>query len=312
MSILYFVILIGVLIFVHELGHFLVAKWFDVKVQRFSIGFGPKIVGFTRGETEYVICALPLGGYVQMLGFALDEIEEIPEEERDRALMMKPIWQRTLITLAGPGANVILPIIIYFIATMGMTEVPPAKVGEVFAETPAAEAGLLPGDQIEAIDGQEITYWHELQDIISDSYDREVELKVERDGELMTFNVTPEKKTRTDFLGLNKQTYGMLGIHLTANGTTVAVESPDTPAAKGGLETFDDVITVDGEPVTRYDEITSKVRQSAGESLDVRMLRRQPIDADYGRFYAQEAGMATVTPVQRDGDWTIGIDRAEM
>ena len=119
-----------------------------------------------------MICALPLGGYVQMLGFALDEVEEIPEEERDRALMMKPIWQRTLITLAGPGFNVILPIVIYFIATMGMTTAPPAKVGEVFAETPAAEAGLMPGDSITAIDGEEITYWHELQDIISDSYDK--------------------------------------------------------------------------------------------------------------------------------------------
>ncbi|MGM0555901.1 MAG: site-2 protease family protein, partial [Myxococcota bacterium] len=156
MSILYFVILIGVLIFVHEFGHFIVAKAFDVKVIRFSIGFGPKIAGFTKGETEYVICALPLGGYVQMLGFALDEVEEIPEHERDRALMMKPIWQRTLITLAGPGFNVILPILIYFIATMGMTTAPPAKVGEVFAETPAAEAGLMPGDKITAIDGEKI------------------------------------------------------------------------------------------------------------------------------------------------------------
>ncbi|MGM0558461.1 MAG: site-2 protease family protein, partial [Myxococcota bacterium] len=189
---------------------------------------------------------------------------------------------------------------------------PPAKVGEVFAETPAAEAGLMPGDKITAIDGEKITYWHELQDIISDSYEREVELEVERDGENLTVNVTPEKKSRTDFLGLNKQTYGMLGIHLTANGTTVAIESPDTPAAKGGIETFDDVLTVDGEPVKRYDEITSSVRQSGGKALDVRMLRRQPIDADYGRFYAQQAGSATVTPTQIDGDWTIGIDRVEM
>src|SRR5690554_7983338 len=105
MSFIYFVILIGVLIFVHELGHFLFAKLFGVKVLRFSIGMAPQMVGFTRGETEYVICWPPRGGNVRMLGFELDEFAATDEADRGRSLMMQPIWQRAIFTLAGPALN---------------------------------------------------------------------------------------------------------------------------------------------------------------------------------------------------------------
>ncbi len=312
MGLIYAAILLGVLIFVHELGHFLVAKACGVKVERFSIGFGPKVVGFTYGETEYVICWLPLGGYVKMLGFEMDELDEIPEDERDRALMMQPIWQRSLITLAGPAANFVLPMIIYFVFSMGQATVPAAVVGEVFAETPAAHVGLKAGDHITNVDGHPITYWHELTEVMQDTYDRTVDLTYTRDGTSHTVRIKPEKKTRTDYLGLNERTFGMLGIHLQPYGTTLGISDPASPAAKAGLHTFDKVVSVNGEHITRFDELESKIRQSGGKPLELSVLRRQPIDTDYAHFYSQRVITVRAVPQKVDGTYTLGIDDAEM
>jgi regulator of sigma E protease len=312
MGFIYFIILIGVLVFVHELGHFLVAKYFNVKVLRFAIGFGPTIVSYQRGETEYVLCALPLGGYVQMLGADLESIEELPDEDRDRALMQKPIWQRSLIVLAGPVANLILPVAIYFLVGMGQTMVAPSVVGEVFVDTPAAEVGLQAGDRIVAIDGKPISYWHQVLNRISSSYDRTIELTFERDGARTTVEVAPEKRTSTDFLGLDQRTYGMLGIHLGTYGTTLAITDPEGPAAQAGLQSFDRVIAINGKPVNRFDELEAAVRTSEGKPLDLVYLRRVPIPADYGRFYGQDGKVTTVTPVKANGTYRIGIDRADM
>lgn len=316
MSFLYFIILIGVLIFVHEFGHFIFAKAFDVKVLRFSIGMGPKMFGFTRGETEYVVCWLPLGGYVRMLGFELDEVEELPEEERSRSLMMKPIWQRSIITLAGPVFNLILPIIIYFVAGMTQATAPPALIGEVFAETPAAEAGLRAGDKITELDSHKIKYWHDLTDVMESTYGRDVPLTYERDGASHTLTIHPETKTVTDFMGLQVRTFGVLGIHQQPRGTTVAVPRPDSPAAKAGLRTFDRILSINGEPVTRFDEIERMIRQEDGAPLKLLVLHRTPIDTDYARFYSQDVAEITLPQLEaQDGEELIdqlGIDGAEM
>lgn len=312
MSFIYFVILIGVLIFVHELGHFLFAKLFGVKVLRFSIGMGPKMVGFTHGETEYVICWLPLGGYVRMLGFELDEVEELDEADRGRSLMMQPIWQRVIITLAGPVFNLILPLIIYFIAGMTQTTAPPSVVGEVFAETPAAEAGLKAGDHITALDGQPVTYWHDLNGIMADAYDREISLTYTRDGEEKTIKLVPEKKTSTDFMGLHVSTYGMLGIHQQPYGATIGVPNPNSAAARAGLKTFDRILSINGQPITRYDEIESIVRQSEGKPLKMLVMHRSPIDTDYARFYAQKPATIEVRAERIEGSYSLNLDSAEM
>lgn len=316
MSFLYFVILIGVLIFIHEFGHFIFAKLFGVKVLRFSIGMGPKMVGFTRGETEYVICWLPLGGYVRMLGFELDEVEELPEEDRGRSLMMKPIWQRSIITLAGPVFNLILPIVIYFIAGMTQTTVPPAVVGEVFAETPAAAAGLRAGDRITELDGKTVKYWHNLTDIMASTWDRSVPLTYERDGQTHSVQVRPEKKTATDFMGLQVRTFGMLGIHQQPMGTTIALAHNDSAAARAGLRTFDKIVAINGQPVTRFDEVEAILRQHSGAPLKLLVMHRTPIDTDYARFYSQQPAEITIPASafaqKADENPPLGIDTAEM
>jgi regulator of sigma E protease len=312
MSLVYFVVLIGVLIFVHEFGHFIFAKAFDVKVLRFSIGFGPRLIGFEYGETEYVVCALPLGGYVQMYGHTFESMENIDDEDSERALMGKPVWQRSLIALAGPAFNILLPLVIYFGATAMMTTAPPAIVGQVLPDTPAADAGLKAGDEIVSIEDRPIRYWHELTDVVKGAYNETITVTVRRDDTTETLKVTPEKQTRTDFLGLNKRTYGRLGIHRGTQGSTIAIDQPDGPAARSGLRHFDRVVAIEGESVDKFTEIQRRIRNSEGKPLEFLVLHRNRLDVSYAQFFSQEADTITVEPVRDDGSYTIGIDRAEM
>src|SRR3954468_17698342 len=154
-------VLLGVLILVHELGHFVFAKLFDVKVLCCSLGFGPRIVGFKYGETEYRLSLVPLGGYVRLLGE--DPGEPIPPADRPRALSDKPLWQRYTIVVAGPVFNLLLPLLIYFIHYAGQRTLLPPTIGSVLPNLPAAEAGLVPGDRVESVDGKKIRYWEDLE-----------------------------------------------------------------------------------------------------------------------------------------------------
>ncbi len=312
MSLIYFTVLIGVLIFVHEFGHFIFAKAFDVKVLRFSIGFGPRLLGFTYGETEYVVCVLPLGGYVQMHGHTFESMEDIDDADRERALMAQPVWQRSLIALAGPAFNILLPLVIYFGATLMMAKAPPAVVGQVLPDTPAAEAGLKAGDEIVDIEGEPIRYWHEMTEIVKGAYGETLQVKVRRGDTTETLQIEPEKKTSTDFMGLNKETYGRLGIHRGTQGSTIALDQPGGPAAQAGLRHFDRVVAIDGTSIDTFTDIQRRIRNSGGEPLEFLVLHRNRLDASYGQLFSQEADTITVQPVQRDGEYTLGFERAEM
>ena len=204
---LWAVVVLGALIFVHELGHFLVAKRAGVSVLKFSLGFGPKIAGFTRGGTEYLLSAIPLGGYVKMLG-------EDPKEEvadRERSFSAKPVGWRSLIILAGPGANFLLAVAIFWLVFMVGVPTLATKVGEVMDGFPARDAGLLRGDRIVAIEGQPIEKWEELAKRIHQSPGRPVRLTVERDGRRFDLTVAPKATKQKNLFG-EEQEIGLLGI----------------------------------------------------------------------------------------------------
>ena len=205
--ILWAVLVLGVLIFVHELGHFLVAKRAGVSVLKFSLGFGPKIAGFTRGGTEYLLSAIPLGGYVKMLGE--DPKEEVADLER--SFSAKPIGWRSLIILAGPGSNFLLAIAIFWVVFMVGVPTLTTKVGEVMEGFPAREAGLLRGDRIVAIQGQPIEKWEELAKQIHQSPGRPVRLTVEREGKRFDVTVAPKATKQKNLFG-EEQEIGLLGI----------------------------------------------------------------------------------------------------
>ena len=146
MSAIYFLLLLGGLIFFHELGHFLVAKLSGVRVLTFSIGFGPALLRKKYGDTEYKLAAVPLGGYVRMHGDEPDSV--VPEDEREFAFNYKPLWKRTLIVLAGPVFNLILPVVVFFFMFLTHTQLYPAYIGAVTEGGPAWHAGLRAGDTV--------------------------------------------------------------------------------------------------------------------------------------------------------------------
>jgi len=199
------VIVLAILIFVHELGHFLLAKKLGVGVLTFSLGFGPKIFGKKIGETQYQISAVPLGGFVKLIGENPEE--EVKEEDLSRSFSAQPIWKRTLIISAGPFFNFFLAVALFFsINLFGIPYFPP-KVGEVSPGLPAERVGLKKEDLVLSIDGKEISKWEDLHKIISDSKGKELSIKVKRNGEILNFKVTPQAIKDKNLFGEEVETF---------------------------------------------------------------------------------------------------------
>lgn len=199
MGIVWALLALGVLIFVHELGHFLFAKLFGVTVEKFSLGFGPKIIGKKVGETEYLISAFPLGGYVKMLGEG-DE-EQVSPEDRNRTFAGKTPLQRIIIVAAGPVFNLLFAFILYVGIFSAGFPVDAAKVGKVVEGKPAAAAGIKGGDVVVSIDGKKIASWNDMQKEIFESNGRPVAVTVVRDGRELSFTVKPVLLTDKNLLG---------------------------------------------------------------------------------------------------------------
>ena len=204
------VIVLGVLIFFHELGHFLCAKAFGVGVEKFSLGFGPKLVSKTLGRTEYCISAIPLGGFLKMVGEQPDE--EIDPADEALSFTHKPVGKRMLIVAAGPLFNFFLAIVIFFFVfgISGLMVLKPV-VGEVKAESPAKTAGLQAGDRIVQIGDQPVENWSEMAAVISKSDGRALDVMVQRNGEKIEMRIAPEKQSLENVFG-EKQTRYVIGI----------------------------------------------------------------------------------------------------
>ena len=234
-NIISFAIVLGVLVFVHEFGHFLLAKLMGVGVEKFSLGFGPRIVSKKIGMTEYMISAIPLGGYVKMVG-------ESPQKELDDSLLPlsfshKGLFKRSLIVLAGPVFNLLLSVAIFFVffQVSGLPIMKP-EVGEVQEGMPAHEAGIRPGDRVVSIDGKPVTRWEEMADLIKQSSGRPLPIEILRDNSTVLVKVVPKLLSSQNLFGEQVEKY-VVGI--TASGAvTVRRLNPFQSAAQGLLQTW--------------------------------------------------------------------------
>ncbi|MBW2521621.1 MAG: RIP metalloprotease RseP [Deltaproteobacteria bacterium] len=212
-----FAIVLGLLIFVHEFGHFLWAKFFGVKVLKFSLGFGPKLFGRQYGETEYLVSAFPLGGYVKMFGENPGELSEerLSPGEEQRSFATRPVWQRFIIVAGGPVFNLFFAVFLFFIIALVAGLPQPADtttIGGVGQDTPAAEAGLREGDTILAIDGTATEHWEDISLLIRNSGGKEVVISLARDSETLDVPVTPRLEMTRNIFGEEVGERYMVGI----------------------------------------------------------------------------------------------------
>jgi regulator of sigma E protease len=280
-----FVLLLSILIFVHELGHFLVAKACGVRVLKFCLGFGPPVrigplrMAWKRGHTEYAIAWFPLGGFVKMLGENPDE-EDDPDTRAhpSETLGAKPLWQKLAIVFAGPAMNLLLPVVV-FMATLaiGLPQ-PDAVVGAVETGSPAALAGIEAGDRIRAVGGEPVAWWGDLEDAVRSRPGGELRLAVERGGASREVVLALGERSGLDEFG-GSRSVGWAGLAHTRPRAIVGVPDSGSPAARAGLHSGDRVVALAGTPVEDWNAL-ARAYAAAPPGLDVPLtVERGPAEA---------------------------------
>jgi regulator of sigma E protease len=295
MDLFYPIILISSLIFVHELGHFLFAKAFGVKVLTFSLGFGPKVLRLRGRETEYCVSLIPLGGYVRMLEAAKSDV--VLPEDRKRTFESLPMYKRIVIVLAGPAMNLIFPVLLYFAVFVGDGPALPPTVGVVLPGHPA-DGKLLPGDRIMSVNGEEVATFDEVKRIITKSPGKLLRFKVFRDNRHVDVEVTSEDIVEKRELDITERV-GSVGIQPSAPAAVVGVPNPESPAYRAGLRTFDIITNVGGLPVRRFNDLNDAFRDNGGETLPITYLRPIQVPNALGGLAdiaVLEAGVVALTP----------------
>jgi regulator of sigma E protease len=258
-TLLSFAFVLGVLVFVHELGHFLAAKRIGIKVLKFQLGFNPTVLSVRRGDTEYSIGALPLGGYVKMAGENPDE----PATGSPEEFMSRTKWERFQVLIMGPVMNlglavILTALVLYQGAERLAYETQPVVVGAVAPDSPGAGVGLKPGDRITAVAGRDVATWEDFYIAVGTKPDRQVSLSVTRDGSTSSVNVTPKTPAGSRF------EIGDIGVLPDVHPHIRSV-NPGDPADLAGMKANDVVVAVNGEPIifstNLKDAISSKPEQ---------------------------------------------------
>lgn len=326
--VLAFLFVLSAVVFFHELGHFLAARWCGVTVTTFSIGFGRELWGMTdRHGTRWRIAALPLGGYVKFLddenaaSAGARDLSKLSPEARAGSFHDKPVWQRAIVVAAGPFANFLLAAVIYSAVnlTVGVRTLS-ATVDEVVPGLPAAEAGIKPGDLITEINGWSIEGLDDVVRIVGTSAGRPLDIEVERNGERRTFEVTPAVKEQRDDLGVTIK-LGDIGIRRRIPARVGEVLA-DMPAQKAGFRVGDVIKTIDGKPINSFEDVVDAVGGSAGKLLRVAVERDgSTVELDVTPMKAKqkdqngetvERGRIGIAPARPDPHWVGPIEAVRL
>ncbi len=277
-----FVLMLGVLITVHEWGHFIVAKLSGVRVLKFSIGFGPPIgigrfrMQWTRSGTEYVVAWIPLGGFVKMLGENPGD-EESPEAQGDpaRSLPAQPVWKKLAIVLAGPVMNLVLPVLLLMGTLWVGIDRAAGVIGTVEPASPAARAGLEPGDRIVGLNGEPLAWWDDLDDHVRAHPGEVVRLDVERAGtDPFQADVPIETRPGIDRVFREDKEIGWLGVQHRRQKALLGLAGPDTPAERAGLRAGDRVVQVGDVEVEDWAGFARALAARAGiDAVPIRVAR---------------------------------------
>jgi regulator of sigma E protease len=285
------VLVLGLMIFVHELGHFLAAKFFGVRVLVFSLGFGKRLLHWTKGDTDYRISALPFGGYVRMAG-------DDPSAERmgePWEFLTKPRWQRFVVVVMGPTMNILLAVLVLaglykFHFQKPVFEEQPARVGDVEADSPASQIGIKPGDLVVRLDNLQNPRWEELQIKILTTVGEAMPIEVERDGKTLSMALTPRAS--------GPDRVGDAGLYPYAPGVIDKVE-PGLPAGQAGLLPGDRIVGIDGKTVLYWRRIAFLIQASKGKPVQLSIDRG-------GREFSTTL-KPVLTDVMGEKRWRVGV-----
>ncbi len=276
-----FIVAISLLIFVHEFGHFIVARRLGVKVEKFSVGFGPALFSWCSrdGEVLYVIAAIPLGGYVKMLGENPVEqgdevIQELSEEDKARAFDVQPVWKRACIAVAGPGFNFLFAIVAYMlVGWIGQLVLPPV-VGQVVPASVAERAGIRISDEIVSINGVRVHSWRQLEEGLKSHVGGSAELRIKRGDETESLHLPVPAPSEDPLLAdVASESVGINpGMHVLVAGVMA-----DAPAARAGVRSGDEVLQLQGEPVASIGGFIRMVRRHAGQTVTLSVRREGEI-----------------------------------
>ena len=288
-NLLAFIFVLGVLVILHEAGHYLAARAVGAPVEVFSVGFGKRIWGFKRGGTDYRISLIPLGGYVRVIGLGPDESQVTGVAEADEELL--PRWKRGVILLAGPVTNIIAAVGFLAVAFVLGVQMPayqsqPPRVGWVEPDSPAAGAGVLEGDLVKAVDNVQIRTWSDLETSILTSGGHKVHVTLQRDGQTLTLAFTPTKFSRYGF--------GYSGI-LPPLSSVIVKLNPGSPAQHAGLQPGDRIVAIEGQPVHQFYDMMRLISPHPGQEITISFLRNG------------ERRQVKITPQDIGGEGKIGI-----
>ncbi len=272
----WFLVVLGVLVAFHELGHFLAARWVGVRVLKFSLGFGPKLFSRQMGETEYLLSAIPLGGYVKLFGE--DETEALTPDDRRRSFSHQGLWGKVLIVAAGPGFNFILAYLIFagWLSTGAPLFVPTFRdlspdIEAMVPGSPADTAGMQIGDRVTKVNGKEIATRTELLDAVSKSKGQPLTMEVKRDGRLVPLQVTPVLPPAGHVPAPSDEGAYYIGVEETPPLITSVMHG--LPAAAAGFQAGDHVASIDGQPIHTWAQMTGIVKDHPAKPLQVEVLR---------------------------------------
>jgi len=297
-SVVSVVVVLGFMILIHEFGHFAVAKWLGVRVEQFAIGFGKRLIGFRRGETDYRVNALPLGGYVKMSG----ENPMDTKTDDPREFLNHPRWHRFLIAIAGPAMNILLAITLLTIVYMVHYEtVPyltqPAVIQGVKRDSPAAKAGLLPGDRIVKVEELENPTWEQLQPRVWLSPKQPLNVTVQRGSEILQRTVVPVAVTSNEV--------GSAGWYPEAPVVIGAMER-DSPAEKAGLHEDDRIVALNGQPLYSIEAMIETLQETKDQPVDLTVDRA----GHTLQFHIQPVFASTEDP--KEHRWRLGFQSKEV
>lgn len=301
MNIFAAVSLVAILVFIHEAGHYVLAKLCGVHVKIFSLGYGRRLTGVVIGGTDYRISMLPFGGYVMMAGadpFGYGDEDDDELEDLSQSFMRRPVWQRLLIIAAGPGVNLLFPILVLTTLFMAGEPQPAASIGGVSPGSPAAEAGLLPGDVITSIDGEDFETWSGMSAVLSSL-----------DVGAHSITVTRDERPQTLSFSLEEDDQNLLGVMFSRPDNAVGIDDPQSPAGIAGITTSHRIVAVGEQPIEDWvslnlaiaghgeQPLPLTVEDLQGERFDVLLQKNdwQPHENGAEISPAEHWGMNTAT-----------------